>query len=351
MKTYYGVCTYNELDQPVWHYVDIQFGCLQYKAVMCAWVGVEDLPFMYIRELIGERDEVWAIRAEVARNRGEVEPLLYEDDELIGSTLGEDKEKDMDEQAWVFERYIELSKAREPYQEMWEKLRYRRSVWWSFFKEEMEWNWLELSVYERTSNHYLNPMNPNGIYSIESNKDKWSVFSWIWQGQVVVHSRCERLQNERRSFTYGIYERAMDATKKCQAFWKTKEGIALTRLNQERSDCWEMLKDLSCTWEDYNSLVNQEINLYWTSGETEDVDDMTLSMSTLYEILDIMEDTHSKEMDAMERGPSSSVGWWDWSVRNSPVYNVNIGHRTVVGPQGDTMLQKEDWDSLMSGWE
>ena len=349
MKTYYGV--YRVVgNESEWVYVGTEQECREWADCVPSTLHGQ----VHVREIMGEVDEVWSIRAEVARARGEVEPLIYEDDELIGVTPGDDREKELDEQTWVFEKYIEVTKVRQPYQEKWEALRYQRSVWWSLFKEEMEMNWLELTVYERVSNHYLNPRNPNGIYSIPDNKTKWNVFAWIWEGQQEVVEKCERLQLKRMSYTKSIYKRCMEKNAKCKAFWKTAEGIALTNLNQERSDYWEMIKDLNITWEDYNTLVNGEINPYWTNGETEEVDDMTLSLPTYYEYLDILEDSHNQEMSAMDRGPSSSIGYWDFSIRNSPVYAINPNHRTVVGRNGATHKEQysvEEWSSLMDEFE
>jgi hypothetical protein len=332
MKTYYGVYSVGDDNTSIWMYVGSESECMG----ICAFN-----PELMYREVQGEVDEVWAIRADVARAWGDVEPVIYEDDELIGPTKGEDKEKDIDEHAWIFEKYIGLSRAREPYQQAWEKLRYARSTWWSLFKEEMDWAWLELDVFDRKAHHYLSPVNPKGIVALHP-VDAEIMVNKIVEARKKVVRRCEALQSQRKSYTYGIYQRCMKINDKCRAFWKTKEGIALTNLNQERSDYWEMIKDLTSTWEDYNSLVNREINPYWTSGETEEVDDMTLSLPTYYEYLDILEDSHNQEMNAMDRGPSLSIGYWDFTQKNSPVYAIDKNHHTVVGPNGATQRRQEN---------
>lgn len=353
MSKFYGVYSVSEEQLSVFHYVGTEMECLQYKINLCQWAGI-DMPFVYIRELTGEQDEIWAIRAEVARARGEVEPVLF-DDQLIGVTPGVDKEMELDNNLWLFEEYQRTTKERETLQEKWEGLRRSRNLWWSLFKEEMDANWLKLDVYDTKLNRVRGINQSTCLIPTE---EQWTE---AFMRRTRIWKSCEQMQEKRRSMTFEIYKKAMAATKRCQAFWKTKEGKALTSLNQRRSTLWMCIQDLDCTFEDYNNLVNQEINPYWTTGESEEVDEMALMAQNAVETMDILEETHMEEMSAFEAGESRSSPFWDYEYRtdkanrNSPVYFVREDNM-VVGRNGAaqsnaSQVGEDDWNSLLSSLE
>lgn len=217
-----------------------------------------------------------------------------------------DVERELMNNIDLFEEYIRLSKEREQYQVQWEALRYARSAWWSLFKEEMEAPWLEYDKYVA--------MLDRRMLVVQPTNDQWNKAMSL---KSLIFQRAMMKQQDRRGITYPIYLKAMDATRKCQAFWNTKAGHTLSVLNKERSAVWNAISTLNCTWEDYNNLINTEINPYWTNGDTEEVDSMELMCTSVYETLDMLEDA-SHEEDAQYSSPESrSIGYW--SFRNQAI--------------------------------
>ena len=239
--------------------------------------------------------EIEAVLATMLMEKAMKDALSY-----VPMVQGPDTERTLLDNLDLFEDYISLTNERAPYQAKWETPRYARNMWWSLFKEEMDYNWMELDLFEGKLEGRMRLVTPT--------EDQWNKAKAI---RKMIYGRCIRTQNRRRTMTYGIYLKAKAATEKCQAFWKTADGIKLSNLNDMRSSVWNAITDLDCTWEDYNNLVNLEFNKYWTTGDTEEIDGMELMANTITEYMDMLEDaSHSEdaEMDAVE---SKASGYWN----------------------------------------
>ncbi len=213
---------------------------------------------------------------------------------------GPDKERELWDNIDLFEGYIRLSKEREKYQEKWELLRYRRNTWWSLFKEEMDWNWMELDLFEIKLNKRLAVVEPTPV--------QWKKAKEV---RSTIYNRCLSVQSKRRTVTYPIYLKAMDATRKCQAFWQSEDGRILNALNAERSAYWEAISQLNVTWDDYNQVLECEINRWMTNGDTEEVDTMEMMATNSWEAMEDLSASHAAEMSQFDR-VSNGSGYWNW---------------------------------------
>lgn len=222
-----------------------------------------------------------------------------------------DLERQLDINIPLFEAYIAVTKEREVLQEKWEALRYVRSTWWSLFKEEMEWNWNEYDRFVDRLDKRLRVVSPTD--------EQWKA-AMIMKSRVYEH--CMSVLNQRRSVTYPIYQKAKAATDRCREFWKTSAGIRLNELNEQRSGLWDLIQDLDVTFDDYNSLLEEVLTPYWTSGDTEEVDEQELVANTPVETMDLLEFTHSEEMKAYTLPIGKGKGFWS----NRNMYKVNASH-------------------------
>ncbi len=87
------------------------------------------------------------------------------------------------------------------------------------------------------------------------------------------------------------------------------------------SDLWaqwnelkEQSKQLADThkgiWTVYFNLINEELNPYLTTGETEDVDDFSLLANTQGEVMDIYCFSHIREMSEEDAPEAEGQGFW-----------------------------------------
>ncbi len=93
------------------------------------------------------------------------------------------------------------------------------------------------------------------------------------------------------------------------------------RGNDKLSDLWAQwneLKDKSKAlaethkgiWTVYFNLINEELNPYLTTGETEDVDDFSLLANTQYEVMEIYAFSHVCEMAEEDAPEAEGQGFW-----------------------------------------
>lgn len=255
-----------------------------------------------------------------------MEKAMKEALSVVPMVQGPDTERALMDNLDLFEEYISLTNEREPLQKKWESLRYARNMWWSLFKEEMDHNWLELDVFDTKLNLRMRTVNPT--------EEQWNKAKAI---RSMIQGRCARTQQRRRNMTYGIYLKAKAATEKCQAFWKTADGIKLSNLNDMRSSVWNAITDLDCTWEDYNNLVNLEFNKYWTTGDTEEVDGMELMANTITEYMDMLEDASHSEDSEADATQYSTRGYWDHKNAAKSYYQ---GRAKVVADDAEEAYQR-----------
>lgn len=350
--TYYGVCTYNEEDQPVWHFVGAQMECYRYIAGIASWTGCE-LPFIFVRELIGDHDEVWAIRAQVARARGEPEPVLFEQDEPIALSSEVDTEKELNDNLHIFEEYIKVTKKlRDLDAKYWDPLKRARTLWWSYFKEEMDTNWLELDVYDRKLNRI------RGVYERYCLIPTKAMWDEAFRRRSIIFNRCLKKQQNRREFTYSIYQKAKKATERCRAFWSTNQGKLRTDLATRRGELWEQIQQLDVTFSDYNQLVDLVFDPYWCNQDLEEREEQDWGTIGVYETLEALEESHYQEMEWLYR-ERRGKGFWDWrEAKPGPMYFVRLPKQSKSQKDGlqpsqlaNGRIPDEDWDSLMSSDE
>jgi len=86
---------------------------------------------------------------------------------------------------------------------------------------------------------------------------------------------CIDMQNNRYSFTSGIYQKALQATREAKAFWETEAGQAINSLRMIRSALYQelttprMLLDGSMIqfWDmrvSYFQLLEEDLSPYFT---------------------------------------------------------------------------------------
>ncbi len=234
-----------------------------------------------------------------------MESAKKEAEGAVRAPSGPDLERQLMDNLDLFEEYIRITVEREPLQKKWEILRYRRNTWWSLFREEMDFNWMRLDLFDQRFNKWVE------THIKERTKPTGKQWREAKAMRSLVFKECKKMVSRRWDTTNKVFLKAMDATRACQAFWRTEEGMYLSQLNDLRSTLWNQIQELDVTFEDYNNLLQTEFNPYWTTGDTEEVDTMELMANTTYEYLDMLEDASHEEDSAMFEAGSSLPGYWD----------------------------------------
>jgi len=230
---------------------------------------------------------------------------------------GPDYERALTEAISVFDKYFEVSIELDKAVDLtgWNALRTRRQTWWSHFQEEMDTNWLRLSVFERKADRQLYLLAKDGK---EPTPEQWDRFM---KSRKNIMNACLNMQNQRYEFTSSIYRKCQQVTTEARTFWKTPAGEEINRLRNVRSNLYKelnqpvLLLDGSTIipWElvtSYWQLREEEMSPYFTSGDTSSVDDPEIVMEHKSQIESLM-DTHLLEESQIEKSDTYWMNWYD----------------------------------------
>lgn len=206
------------------------------------------------------------------------EPLVEDeiDDEHQSIQPTVDREARLNEAIPLFDKYLELSeKIDKACQHFgWSELSAARDMAWSIFKEEMDYNWLSLDLFDDKIEKRMIQLAAQGQ---EPDENGWNRFLEMRDQHL---KRVKAIQRARYPITRKFYDRAQTLTKQCRDFWKTAGGKVINQLREEKKELYKVLTTkvdgYSC-WDfvsDYWKLRQEEISKsYLSSNDNAGVDD------------------------------------------------------------------------------
>lgn len=217
---------------------------------------------------------------------------------------GVDRERQLYDNLDLFDLCTSLTNEVEAMEKgTWEVLRYNRAMWWSLFKEEMDAPWLEYDQFVTKLDKRMREVAPTD--------EQWSKAMSL---KSLIYQRCMRKQQDRRGITYPIYQKALAATEKCKAFWKTPYGRRLSVLKKELDAVWKAIKALDVSWKDYNALAETELNPYLTWGGDDEEEETNQMVKDTYEYMDLLEDASHTEDAEYDAAQSNGPAFWSWKA-------------------------------------
>ncbi len=116
-------------------------------------------------------------------------------------------------------------------------------------------------------------------------------------------------QNARKAFFTGLDKRkAYYANVKAEVMPSLLKLWKLWNAHKERAD--KIAGGNEWVWTMYYNLMNEELNNYFTTGDTEDVDDFSLLANTQGDVIELLAWSHVQEMSAEDAPEASGSGFW-----------------------------------------
>ena len=258
--------------------------------------------------------QIEALIYELAEDKGLIlQPIVEDeiDDNYVELVPTVDHERKLEEAIPMLDDYFAVSKLLDKAIEKfgWGELVARRDKWWSFFKEEVDTNWLRVDQLDKKVDRRLFLLAREDK---EPTEEQWEKLFTI-RGNFIKEAM--ELEKARMSHTYAIYQKALKATADCREFWNTPQGKAINMLREERKQLYKKLTesdgDKSVPWDycsAYFQLRDAELNPFFTSGDTQAVDDPELIKINRTPVEGYM-DTHLLEERNLEQG---DVYWEKW---------------------------------------
>jgi len=275
--------------------------------------------------------EIENLLYEHAKEKGSLpEPLVEEeiDDAYAEEYEGPDHERNLDNAIPLLDEYFRVSdlldKAIDEFG--WGSLSSRRAKWWSLFKEEVDFNWTKLDVWEEKVDKRLHQLSRLGKQPTD---EQWQKTFEI-RGNLVRYAKA--LEKNRWAYTSSIFKKALKVNADCRAFWKSPKGQAINKIRQERRDLYKQLttrgEDKTCPLDyvgQYFQLKSTEFSRgsYLSSNDNAGVDDPVISALQK----DTMEgylDTHLLEEWLIEKGDIYWEKWYDRWLQRKENYLAGI---------------------------
>lgn len=275
-----------------------------------------------------------------------------------------DQERGLADNMELFDCIREIERQMKPLWRLWNKVDEPRARAWMDVHEETENHWVRYDSFVQKVDRKLTGIGhticvlPTEAQWKETMakqqailKDTACHFQLITKEErlaegLTYHDKCGDCTKCKRwkDHTWPLISRALALNEGCKGFWLTDEGKELNRLKENLNCVWEAVKALKAeynvTFGDYYSFMRDDINPYFTNGETEEVDTMELMANSSYEHMDMLEDTHMEEMAAFEQPESKGRGFW--SRANERKY-TSVATQTVGAPQAEDVASLMAW--------
>lgn len=241
-----------------------------------------------------------------------------------------DREKEIADNVEVFDWYRELTRCRAPLQRQWEAVKGAKDNAWMTFLDEKPHLWKEYDEFNARLDGWLTRVTPSEKeWTIAMNRKLWYQNQAFCERQLIGKKEiarrktwyeyipthcgkckgCDQWNTTGKYLYYGEVEPAMEAVK---AFWASPSGQQLNELNAYWKGVWEYMQTLNVRFSDFYSLLEEEINPYFTNGDTEEVDTMESMAQNIYETLDHLEEQHAALEDEVNGMSMNAGNLWDW---------------------------------------
>lgn len=171
--------------------------------------------------------------------------------------------------------FIDNSDEEKKYQE----LRTLKQNMWSFYQEEMDFNWLEVDVFEDKLERRLIQLEAKGEQPTEEQWEQAMKMLKIRKDRVVKYyeSPSGEMKVDFRGFqgfswmasrnmqTYPLMLKAQQATQDVRDFWQSEEGKRLTEWKDQLAIVWDKLRERDLIGRDWelDVLLNEALDPYW----------------------------------------------------------------------------------------
>jgi hypothetical protein len=262
--------------------------------------------------------EIEEILFALAKEQGQIpEPLVEDeiDDSHSEPLLQQDFEKCLDLATPLIEQYFSVSRLLDKAVNEfgWAALNAAKADAWSIFNEEMEWNWTGVDAFDAKADKRLTEL---GLQNKAPTSDQWRKFSEMRTRLV---RQAEQLQETRRKYTYGFYQKAMRLTEECREFWKTPKGKAINVIRDDRKRLYSRMVEPDertglVAWDfipSYFRNLEEELTPYFTNGDVEAVDNPEV-VAAYCDSTESYLDSHLIEERKLQTG---DVYWEKWYAR------------------------------------
>jgi len=226
-----------------------------------------------------------------------------------------DHERSLVEAIPALDEYFHLSEELDKAADKlgWAALASEKSLAWSIFKEEMNYNWLEFDRFIEKADVRLAILESKGK---EVTEPQWFQFNKMKED---ICKRVYKKQYTRYSVTRPYFDKAMNLTKQCKEFWQTEGGKHLSSLISARRESYkELVKNGHWRYvAEYWKLRNEPISCFYLSdndnAEVDDPSEMNVSRFTPQ----VEGDTHFAELMRQERSDKFWEKWYSNFLDNS----------------------------------